>query len=212
MGSILAINDMRMWTELSVPFFNQILEPKLEHRYALASRNSGTALAPSRVTAVVRRQRLCGAHLRSRLVPVAATRDRIVRDLDRSPVGRLHGRDVSRQPGSLARHLAAPASPENLRGDRAGNRHLRDRGAVRSSAYRSAVCCGGRPGFSRNPVARNRGRRLSIAAHLADGRFCYPRWRAGWKRHRTVFRGSASSTAATSEERYSVACWPDSIC
>ena len=59
----------------------------------------------------LRRERMRGAHLRSRLVPAAAARDRLVGRLSGRAAGHVHGRHVPRQLPAAARSVDARYHP-----------------------------------------------------------------------------------------------------
>ena len=96
------------------------------------------AEVPARAAAAVRRQRLRGADLRSRLVPAPAARHRIVGGVDGRAARHVHGRHVPGQPPAAAVASAAPAaSASRLRLPRA--RHRRCSACWSSSACRSSA-------------------------------------------------------------------------
>ena len=88
------------------------------------------AASLARAAAAVCRQRLRCTHLRSRLVPAARTRHRVVGGVDGRAARHVHGRHVSRQPAAAALHSVRRASAPRLR-----------RGSNSASASSGCCCC-----------------------------------------------------------------------
>ena len=130
----------------------------------------GLSQAPPGAAVAVLWQRLRGAHIRSRLVPVARTGDWLVRGIIGDIVRRFHGRIVRGQRRLSSLHFPRTASAARLCVAGTGDRMPGDRSSVPGSLGGANLCLARRPGPGRIPVPRVDLRGLFVSRHRADGR------------------------------------------